>query len=760
MADAHGMPAQPDPRRRGHVKADTVQGTSFLQVSHRIRIHHLLALLVTKTMVVSAAWLTRQWLLVPQVDGSMLQAKFGEIVDANVSLDNMREMVHEPASVWAVSTISLSIAAVFTMLILRVWRWEVQWSSHTMRHLFMLSGLTFVQLFAWLTSLKHLGATTTLIYTQFCDVWMRDIQVRRQWNKSGGIFVIISMAIAFLVGALTHSSVSLRRPYADTLDSLTYLTLTLTARLQEHISLYDLVKGFGCLLVYAGLSVESRHVLYTTSKHVGGRRRAMVLAISLAACIVLPLSMLGAMLGFKLLPAPLVPGRKPTAQDALEMNHLAAYLVLAIGFLVFDVLVTLTLESYVTLIAHIAHAWPMVVCAAMAIGFAVFNMHISFVQVVSALSIGFALRAILRRSPLYMTSWYQRASVEEQRAAMVGTDPDTTLLTDVVVLSYRFALQMRHMIKMILANRDSRRIFLFLCLNLAFMFVQLVWGVWTNSLGLISDAIHMFFDCAAIFMGLIASVMASWNTDKAFPYGYKRVETLSGFANGIVLVLISVFILFEAVQRIIEPPVMKNMRQLLIVSTLGLLVNLFGMAAMGHHHHGHSHGHGGCGHSHDHHGHSHNMLGLYLHVMADTLGSVGVIISTVLIHYFNWTGFDPIASLLIGIMILGSVVPLVIDSGRILCLELEKSDVDALQDALAKVESLPSVMAYSDAHFWPLDGESIVGTVHIHYDTPLLTHADGVPPVDPSTLTVEVETILRSNVHNLEAVHVQVRPHG
>ncbi|WFC93834.1 Putative zinc transporter msc2 [Malassezia brasiliensis] len=194
------------------------------------------------------------------------------------------------------------------------------------------------------------------------------------------------------------------------------------------------------------------------------------------------------------------------------------------------------------------------------------------------------------------------------------------------------------MIRAILANSDSRRIFLFLCLNLAFMGVQMLWGVWTNSLGLISDAIHMFFDCAAIFMGLIASVMASWKTDDRFHYGYKRVETLSGFANGIFLVLISVFILFEAVQRIIEPPVMNNMTQLLVVSTLGLLVNLFGMFAMVM---------------------TMDMItNIATHVMADTLGSVGVIISTILIHYFHWTGFDPIASLLIGLMILGSVVPL------------------------------------------------------------------------------------------------------
>ncbi|CAD6980019.1 unnamed protein product, partial [Tilletia controversa] len=64
------------------------------------------------------------------------------------------------------------------------------------------------------------------------------------------------------------------------------------------------------------------------------------------------------------------------------------------------------------------------------------------------------------------------------------------------------------------------------------------------------------------------------------------------------------------------------------------------------------------------------MMGVYLHVMADTLGSVGVIISTLLIEYYGWTGFDPIASLFIAVMIVGSVIPLVLDAGRILVLDL------------------------------------------------------------------------------------------
>ncbi|KAI0321026.1 hypothetical protein OF83DRAFT_1101614 [Amylostereum chailletii] len=168
---------------------------------------------------------------------------------------------------------------------------------------------------------------------------------------------------------------------------------------------------------------------------------------------------------------------------------------------------------------------------------------------------------------------------------------------------------LRSHLKTIMDNPDSRKIFYFLILNITFMVVQMLYGVWTNSLGLISDAIHMGFDCLAIGVGLFASIMATWPPNERFTYGYGRIETLSGFANGIFLVLISIFIIFEAIQRLLEPPEM-NTNQLLLISSLGLGVNLFGMFAMGghaHHHHGHSHSHGhDHGHSHGHdHGHSH-----------------------------------------------------------------------------------------------------------------------------------------------------------
>jgi zinc transporter 5/7 len=209
-----------------------------------------------------------------------------------------------------------------------------------------------------------------------------------------------------------------------------------------------------------------------------------------------------------------------------------------------------------------------------------------------------------------------------------------------------------------------------------FTFVELLYGAWTNSLGLLSDGFHMLFDCTALVVGLYAALMSRWKPTRVFSYGYGRVELLSGFVNGLFLVVVAFFVFYEAIGRLFEPPEIDTNR-LLIVSVAGFAVNMIGIFSFSHahahahggggscamsqpapvkeqrhhghshdghdhshscssgHDHGHSHSGGGShdhGHSHgtSHHGHSHsltdnaNMKGVFLHVLADTLGSVSI----------------------------------------------------------------------------------------------------------------------------------------
>lgn len=290
------------------------------------------------------------------------------------------------------------------------------------------------------------------------------------------------------------------------------------------------------------------------------------------------------------------------------------------------------------------------------------------------------------------------------------------------------------------------------------MFVEITVGWLTNSLGLISDAGHMFFDNASLFIGLYASYMARWAPDERFTYGYARYEVLAGFVNAVFLVFVALSVVFEAAERLAEPPEIHG-EHVLLVSVLGLGVNVIGLVFFGdaaHAHGGHGHAHGGHvapppaaaaptahGHAHaggddaacehggaatgggaggGHHGHSHgggggssneNMRGVWLHILADALGSVGVIISSVLIQLYGWNLADPLVSLLISIMILASTVPLITaTAGPLLSRAPDGREAD-LRRAVDAVARLPGVRRVEQPHFWKHHADVVVGTLHV-----------------------------------------------
>ncbi|TKR92830.1 hypothetical protein L596_007402 [Steinernema carpocapsae] len=268
----------------------------------------------------------------------------------------------------------------------------------------------------------------------------------------------------------------------------------------------------------------------------------------------------------------------------------------------------------------------------------------------------------------------------------------------------------------ILANSDSRRIFWFLCANLGFCGVEFLYGFWTNSLGLLSDGFHMLFDCSALCLGLVASVMSRWPPSRGYSYGYGRFEVLSGFVNGMFLIVIALFIFLEALERLYDPPDVQT-DKLMLVAVAGLLVNLFGMYAF--HDHGHSHGGGDHGHGHSHsHGHSHgganaNMQGVFLHVLADTLGSVFVIISTLLMQWFGWKWVDPFCSLILSLLILGSVYPLLKASAGTLLQNIPPELEHMFEHALEDILHVEGVESYSRFHVWQLKSDLNVASVNV-----------------------------------------------
>ncbi|KAJ1980453.1 hypothetical protein H4R35_001116 [Dimargaris xerosporica] len=322
------------------------------------------------------------------------------------------------------------------------------------------------------------------------------------------------------------------------------------------------------------------------------------------------------------------------------------------------------------------------------------------------------------------------------------------------------------LLRQILQQPDSRQIFYFMLLNLTYMFVQLIYGVWSNSLGLISDAIHMLFDCLALGIGLVASILRHRPADHRFTLGYGRIEVLSGFANGVLLLLISVFIIFEAIERLLHPSPLET-HQLLLISIGGLVVNLVGIFAFNHGHvHGHCHSHSETAtsqhHHHHDHGHHHdaNMQGIFLHILADTMGSVGVIISTLLVQRFGWSGFDPLASILIATLIFLSAVPLVRQAVHQLLLPLPHADAHHVKvdHALQAAQQLPHLPAFAltQAHLWSMaQGRRLIATLHIEY-TPSPAAHSGKPMNQRAELQRELAYILRYQVPGLETLYLQV----
>jgi zinc transporter 5/7 len=274
--------------------------------------------------------------------------------------------------------------------------------------------------------------------------------------------------------------------------------------------------------------------------------------------------------------------------------------------------------------------------------------------------------------------------------------------------------QVRRVMAHIWEDKNSRRIFQFLTINFLFMFVEIFVGFYSNSLGLISDAGHMFFDNASLFIGLYASYMARWKTDARFTYGYSRYEVLAGFVNAIFLVFVALSVVMEAMERLWEPPEIRG-DHLLVVSVGGLLVNILGLIFfhdVAHAHGGHGHGGGGecSGHGH---GANENMMGVYLHVLADALGSVGVIISSLLIQWYGWHLADPVTSIIISFMILASVGPLIaVTAGPLLSRTPEHLEAP-LRDALGAVERIPEVLSATQPHFWKQHSDHLVGSLHI-----------------------------------------------
>ncbi|KAM3139148.1 hypothetical protein pb186bvf_008746 [Paramecium bursaria] len=233
---------------------------------------------------------------------------------------------------------------------------------------------------------------------------------------------------------------------------------------------------------------------------------------------------------------------------------------------------------------------------------------------------------------------------------------------DTISLQQYDEISLNSFIDHINSHKDARNLLIQLIMNFSFMFVELIYGFISNSLGLISDSLHMLIDSSALAIALYANYVSKKKPSTTFTFGYERVEILSGYVNGIFLLYAVIEIISESFERLMTPQEVLP-EKMILVSILGLLVNLMGLYFF----HGHAHmpSENSC--SHD---HNHNLSGVYLHILADALGSVACIVSALLIYYYDFKLSDPITSIIISLLILGTTFNLIKDTSKILLNQL------------------------------------------------------------------------------------------
>lgn len=245
-------------------------------------------------------------------------------------------------------------------------------------------------------------------------------------------------------------------------------------------------------------------------------------------------------------------------------------------------------------------------------------------------------------------------------------------------------------------NANERNLWIVLALTASFMVAEIVGGLLTKSLALISDAAHMFTDAAALAIALAAIKIGKRAADHKRTFGYYRFEILAAAFNAAVLFVVAMYILYEAYQRLRHPPEIQSIG-MLVIALIGLAVNVIGMRIL-------QQGSES----------SLNVKGAYLEVWSDMLGSLGVIIAALVIYATQWTWVDAIVAAGIGLWVLPRTWKLLKESLNIL-LEGVPLDIelDKIEQALL---AIPGVREIHDLHVWALTSGKNSLTVHVVLD--------------------------------------------
>jgi cobalt-zinc-cadmium efflux system protein len=233
-------------------------------------------------------------------------------------------------------------------------------------------------------------------------------------------------------------------------------------------------------------------------------------------------------------------------------------------------------------------------------------------------------------------------------------------------------------------------------LNFGIAVVEVIGGLLSNSLALLSDAMHNIGDGLAVLLAYIANRIGKKPSNERKTFGYKRIEILAAFLNALFLIVISLFLFYEAIRRLLNPQEVQG-KTMLIVAVIGLFANLLAVFIL-----------------HRDSKKNINVKAAYLHLIADTLSSIAVIIGALIIYRYNISWIDPVITMLIGVYIVRETWTIFRQTVDIL-MQSTPDGVD-LKVIIGDIEMIPKVANVHHVHAWNLDDHSVHFECHVELD--------------------------------------------
>ncbi|MEX1031268.1 MAG: cation diffusion facilitator family transporter [Paenibacillaceae bacterium] len=285
-------------------------------------------------------------------------------------------------------------------------------------------------------------------------------------------------------------------------------------------------------------------------------------------------------------------------------------------------------------------------------------------------------------------------------------------------------------------SRSKRTLWITLILTLFFTLVEVVGGLLSNSLALLSDSAHMISDVIALGLSMTAIFLATRPANARFTYGYLRFEIIASFLNGLALAIIAIGIFIEGIRRAINPEEI-DLSLMLIISSIGLIVNIVLTIILSRSMKDEE---------------NLNIQSALWHFIGDLISSVGVILSAIIIYFTGFMIFDPIISIIIGSIIFAGGARIIHESYLILMESVpHKFDLDDVRAKIAAVEGVEDV---HELHLWAISSDHYSLSAHVFIDN----------KIQPFCIILAINETLSENysiTHStIQMENVDILPHG